>query len=149
MKKVYYPGVILYLILITACSMVDVEKPEGFAEARSGGMYHAVSPEGVRYRVRYVKNYPVKEIDFWQKALKIHLEKEGYDLVSEQVYQTGDKKGVFFEWGAPYGHENYIYMTAIAVFGKKIAIAEAAGEYSLFHKYKEAIISSLQTIRLR
>lgn len=149
MKSRHILCFILSLALMGACSRVGVEKPEGFAEVKTWKSYYAVSPEGVLFRVRYVKNYPVKEINFWQEAVKIHLEREGYELIKEEEFDAGGKKGVFFEWGAPYGHENYVYMTAIAVFGKRISIAEAAGELSLYQKYKEALVSSLKTVKLR
>ena len=141
--------VIFFIILLSACSRIGVEKPEGFADKQSYDTYNAISPEGVQYRIRYVKNYPEKDITFWQEAVKIHLEKEGYEFIAQKEFEAGDKKAILFEWGAPYGHENYIYKTAIAVFGKRIAIAEAAGEYELYHKYRDALVSSLQTIKLK
>lgn len=149
MKTKIIVCIIILPFLFSACSRIGVVKPEGFAEVNAYKSYYAVSPEGVLYRVRYVKNYPVKEIGFWEKAVKIHLEREGYELIAEEKFNTGGKKGVFFEWGAPYGHENYVYMTAIAVFGERIAIAEAAGELSLYHKYRDALVSSLKTVTLK
>ncbi|MBN2532949.1 MAG: hypothetical protein JXB88_08660 [Spirochaetales bacterium] len=149
MKNRFITCIILPLVLISACYKVGVEKPEGFAEIKTCESYYGVSPEGVLYRVRYVKNYPVKEIGFWQEAVKIHLEREGYELIDQTEFDAGGRKGVFFEWGAPYGQENYIYMTAIAVFGKRIAIAEAAGELDLYHKYRQALVASLGTITLK
>ena len=141
--------VILPVLLASGCSRIGVEKPEGFADKQSYDEYNAISPEGVLYRIRYVRNYPEKDISFWQEAVKLHLEKEGYEFLAQEEFTAGNKEAVLFEWGAPYGHENYIYMTAIAVFGKRIAIAEAAGEYELYHTYRDALVSSIKTIRLK
>jgi hypothetical protein len=150
MKNNYILYLIIVLFLISACSKIGVDKPEGFAEIKTTSSYYAVSPEGVLYRVRYVKNYPEKELAFWQEAVKTHLEKEGYELMAVEEFDTGGKKkGIFFEWGAPYGHENYIYMTAISVYRKRIAIAEAAGEYGLYHQYREALLSSMTSMMLK
>jgi hypothetical protein len=133
---------------LCSCTRITAEKPEGFAEAKKDTSYHAISPEGLLYRVRYVKNYPKKEIEFWQEALKNQLIKEGYHFIEEKEFELPGRKGVMFEWGAPYGNENYIYLTAIAVFGDRIAVAEAAGEHALYHLYRDALIKSLSTISL-
>jgi hypothetical protein len=149
MKK----NVIIVICMICAffysCSPVSVNKPEGFAEKYTQSSYNAISPEGVLFRIREVKNYPEKEIGFWQKAVKAHLEKEGYKFVKEEEFTAGSTKGMLFEWGAPYGFENYIYMTGIAVFGRKIIIAEAAGEFSLYNQYRNALLTSLTSMKVQ
>ncbi|MBN1697201.1 MAG: hypothetical protein JW881_06790 [Spirochaetales bacterium] len=132
-----------------SCSRLIVEKPEGFAEMKKDNSYHAISPEGLLYRVRYVENYPKKDLAFWREALKNQLVREGYQPVDEQEFDAPGREGVLFEWGAPYGNENFIYLTAIAVFGDSIAVAEAAGEYNLYGRYREALMDSLKTISLR
>ncbi|MBN2444697.1 MAG: hypothetical protein JXJ04_25300 [Spirochaetales bacterium] len=149
MKIRYCLSIALLLLIISGCSQIGVEKPGGFADKLMYNEYNAISPEGVLYRVRYVKNYPEKDIMFWQKAVKLHLEKEGYDYLTETEFDAKGKKGILFEWGAPYGHENYIYMTAIIVSGKKIAIAEAAGEFTLYQEYKDELLKSVKTITVR
>jgi hypothetical protein len=149
MKSKYIVSIFLICLVMAGCSRVKVEIPKGFADKTVYNEYNAISPEGVLYRVRYVDNYPEKDIAFWQEAVKVHLEKEGYEYISHSEFDAHGKKGVLFEWGAPYGHENYIYMTAILVTGKKIAIAEAAGEFSLYHEYKDALLASVKTIKVQ
>ena len=98
------------LILVTVgavvgCTRFSVSTPEGFAEidVRGRGRYLAVSPEGVRFSLRTVKNYPEKEISFWKDALKNHMEEAGYALIEgPEKISAKDREGVFFEWGAPY-----------------------------------------------
>lgn len=149
MKKSFYIFLGLVLWVSGSCIKIGVVKPEGFAEMEEKGYYKAVSPEGVIYKVRTVENYPLKDLGFWSRALKKHLEDEGYRFVAEKSFNTTTNSGTLFEWGAPYGNEDYIYLTAILVEGKQIIIAEAAGEFSLFVRYREAIQSSLSTLTLR
>jgi hypothetical protein len=142
---------LLLLVLITSCSKINVAKPEGFAEIKERDYYRAVSPEGVMYSVRVARNEPQMNLDFWAKALKNHLAKEGYKVLAEdgESFKTGDKEGILYEWGVPYGNEDYIYLTAIVVSGKTIAIAEAGGEHTDYRDYREALIDSLQSLTIR
>ncbi len=133
---------------VLACSPISVKKPQGFAEQRIGSEYYAISPEGTLFRVRYVKNYPEKELSFWSQAVKKHLEDEGYQFIKEEAFETPRKPGVLFQWGAPYGRDNYIYLTAIVVSGNKIGIAEASCEYSLFAGYRDTLLASIKSITL-
>ena len=133
--------------LLLSCAHISVEKPAGFAEVEKYNRYRAVSPEGMPFRVRTVDNYPVQSLSFWSDSLKNHLVKEGYTLLGEgESFQAGDYEGEMFEWAVPYGHESYIYLTAIIVSEKTIAIAEAAAEHTVYSKHREAVKNSLKSI---
>jgi hypothetical protein len=136
------------LLCLPGCSKIKVKKPEGFAENREGSAYKAISPEGVRYGIRYVKNYPQKDILFWKDALKNHMLKSGYMLIKEDTFTAGTQPGAYFEWGAPYGNQNYINLTAVIIYDREIAIAEAAGEVKLVSSYRNALLESIKTIQL-
>jgi hypothetical protein len=135
-------------LLMIACSPVSLKKPEGFAEQRVGNEYYAISPEGTLFRARSIRNYPEKSLDFWAKAVKKHLEDEGYQFIKEEGFDALKKPGVLFQWGAPYGRDNYIYLTAIIVSGDKIGIAEAACEFSLFAGYRDSLFASIKSITI-
>jgi hypothetical protein len=139
------------LVLITSCSRIKVSKPEGFAEIKERKSYRAVSPEGVLYSVRIARNKPRMDLDFWAKALKNHLVKEGYRILNEEgeSFKTSRTDGILYEWGVPYGNEDYIYLTAIVVSGKTIAIAEAGGEHTNYRSYRTALLESLKTLAIR
>lgn len=134
------------LLLLFSCGAVSIEKPAGFAEIESGKTYRAVSPEGLPFRVRQFKNYPEQDLDFWKQALKVHLTREGYQFISENEAAADGKTVVCCEWGAPWGGDDYIYLTAVTVKGKKILVAEAAGEMKLFEKYRDAILNSIKSL---
>jgi hypothetical protein len=146
------------LLLFVSCgklSRINVELPEGFAEKRTrlvlySSSYKAVSPEGILFGVRSVKNYPPQDLKFWQEALKTHLMKEGYLPKGKEVrFETREEEGVLFEWTIPYGNRNYIYITAIIPVKKRILVCEVAGEYSIYMVYREDILKSLRTISIR
>jgi hypothetical protein len=132
----------------TACSKITVKKPQGFAEVKKNTAYYAVSPEGALFRIRYTDNKPEKNLEFWKMAVKNHMADEGYAFIKEENFSTPGKPGIVFHWGAPFGNRNFVYVTAIIVFGKEIAIAEAACEYSLFRTYEAPIMASIKSISL-
>jgi hypothetical protein len=126
------------------------ELPDGFARVKNNWSYQAVSPEGMQYRVRTVKNYPEQDLEFWTDTLKNHLEKEGYHLLGESLsFQTKNSAGIFCEWLMPYGNADYIYLTAIMISKSRIVIAESAAEYKIYKRYREPVLESLATITLR
>ena len=153
-KKISCGLLIAFSILLAAgCAKPKVDKPQGFAEVEaglfSGPVYKAVSPEGMLYKVRTVKNYPFMELEFWGDSLKNQLIKEGYYLTDKKTdLKTDASEGYLFEWILPYGSDDYIYMTAILLSGRRIIIAESAAEHTIYKKYRGSILDSLKTISL-
>ena len=134
---------LILILLFCSCAKIAVPKPEGFAEIAAGKEYRAVSPEGMPFRVRSFKNYPEMDLAFWKDALKSHLIQEGYKFISEVTPDESREDIVCFEWGAPYGGADYIYLTAVKVKGKKIFVAEAAGKMEIYGKYRQSLLDSL------
>jgi hypothetical protein len=129
---------------------VSVTPPEGFAELTGRGDYEAVSPEGMLFRIKSIKNDPQKDLEFWGDALQNHLAKEGYRLKgAAESFDSGDRDGLAYEWVLPYGRESYLYLTALIVTDKTITLAEAAAPYSVYIEYQGVIRESLATIRPR
>ncbi len=126
-----------------------LEPPAGFAAFDGERIWRALSPEGVAVSVRLVDNDPRQTLTFWAQALKTQLEKSGYTLTAEETLDTRSGKGILFEWAAPVGEDDWIYLTALSVVGERIAIAEAAGEYSLYQKHRPAIVESLRTLQIQ
>jgi hypothetical protein len=153
-NKIVAPIAFAAAVLTLASCATLVQKPEGFAEVFprqvAAAQYKAVSPEGMIYRVRTMRNYPVQTLEFWAQALRNHLEKEGYRSVAVgRSFETTDSSGMIFEWAMPYGNESYIYLTAIVVSEKKIAVAEAAAEHRIYEQYREALLESLSSITIQ
>ena len=151
MKKAGLLLILAGALVLGSCGTIKAAPPEGFAWTKDrSNIFKAVSPEGMKYRIRSTKNYPQKDLEFWEVALESHLLSEGYELFNEPgTFEAYGKKGVFFEWGLSYAGEDHIYLTALIVKGKKIIIAEAAGEMSIYNIYRDSIIESLTTISTR
>lgn len=148
MKSKGFIFILILLWLSGACARVKVANPEGFAKITDKSYFKAVSPEGVVFKVHCEKNYPVKGLEFWGRALRNHLADEGYRFIKEDKFNAGSTPGILFEWGAPYGNEDYIYLTALLVRDRTIAIAEAAGEFTLYTGYRNALLESLASIEI-
>jgi hypothetical protein len=113
--------------------------PEGFALVQKSPVFLAISPEGVRLRVRKVKNYPEQNIGFWMETLDIDLSRRGYIPVDMEL--PGDwGDGENFEtrlWALPLGGQDYLYLTGLRLDGGKIEILEMAGEAEYLLGYLE------------
>ena len=125
--------------------------PEGFAELKSKKTFLAVSPEGMAFRVRTVNNDPSMDLAFWSEAFRIHMEKEGYRIRTGEgdTYPLTAGDTVVYEWVVPYGTMSYIYLTALSVSGKRIAIAEAAGEHEFYKLRRESLLETLEDLKVR
>ncbi|MDY7028257.1 MAG: hypothetical protein SVR04_08180 [Spirochaetota bacterium] len=139
--------VVLSMAMLSSCATVPaVDAPEGFAGYDRQSDFLAVSPEGVRFKVRYEKNEPKQDLEFWKEALEIHMDGSGYEKLSGDTFKTADGEGVYFEWVAPVGQEDWIYLTAVMVHDEWIAVAEAAGSFPVYKKYRDRLMKSLKTI---
>ena len=150
MRRLLLPVVLAMLALTSSCSRISVVPPEGFAELKGGRSYRAVSPEGMLYRIRSIKNEPQKDLTFWGEALENHLSREGYRCEGEvQSFEGEDQKGLYYEWILPSGNQSYFYLTALIVTEKTITLAEAAAPHPVYIQYRQALLDSLASIRPR
>jgi hypothetical protein len=150
MRRLLLSLALVLFTLTVSCSRLSVVPPEGFAELKGGKSYRAVSPEGMLYRIRSIKNEPQKDLSFWGEALQNHLNKEGYRSNGEgQSFESGDLEGMYYEWILPSGNESYFYLTAILVTDRTITLAEAAAPHSVFTRYRQTLVASLGSIRPR
>jgi hypothetical protein len=150
MRRLLLPVAIASLALTISCSRLSVIPPEGFAQLKGGRSYRAVSPEGMLYRVRSIKNEPRKDLSFWGEALENHLIKEGYRSSGKaQSFESGDREGLYYEWVLPSGNQSYFYLTALIVTDRTITLAEAAAPHPVFIQYRQALLDSLASIQPR
>lgn len=136
------------LVFGCATPPVAMDSPEGFARFSDTEEVRAISPEGVLVRARLVDNDPAQSIEFWAQALERQLADSGYLLVDSADFTADGEDGRLMEWLAPVAEDDWIYLTAIAVLGEKIAVVEAAGPAGQYQEYRSAIRDSLRTLRL-
>jgi hypothetical protein len=148
MRRLLLPLALASLAITISCSRLSVIPPEGFAELKGRRSYRAVSPEGMLYRVRSIKNEPQKDLSFWGEALENHLVKEGYRASGKaQSFESGDREGLYYEWVLPSGNQSYLYLTALIVTDRTITLAEAAAPHPVFIQYRQVLLNSLTSIR--
>jgi hypothetical protein len=116
------------------------EGPEGFSVYRDSRLFRAVSPDGVRIRVRVLKPEPVMGLSFWQSAVIQHLVESGYEQRGNvtRLGRTG-QKGFMVRWLLPYGQEEYVYSLAVIPDGKELCLVEIAGRLEAFDLHSAAI----------
>jgi hypothetical protein len=76
------------------------------------------------------------------------MKRSGYILTDEGSFSAIVGSGVFYEWVAPVGRQDWVYLTAIAVEEQTIAIVEAAAPAELYAKHRSAIRESLGSLEL-
>jgi hypothetical protein len=139
---------VVFLVAGCVTPPARTDLPTGFAEYRKSTLFTVVSPEGVSLRVKTTENEPRQSLEFWAEALRLHLQRSGYALVDSGEFQSNVGKGVRYEWVAPVGEEDWVYMTALSVTGDSIVIVEAAGPYEYYQQHSKEIHSSLETLSL-
>jgi len=120
-------------------SPAAIPLPEGFALVDKSPEFLAISPEGVRLRVRKVKNYPEQSVDFWIDTLEKELSNRGYISVDKipDFNWLEDKSFDFSLWALPWGNDNYLYLTGLRVEKGRIEILEMAGSSEYMLQYLE------------
>jgi hypothetical protein len=125
---------------------VDPAVPEGFSAFRKPKRFRAVTPDEVVYRVRTEKHEPEAELAFWKEALKERMVAAGYRVVAESEIQADGATGALLELQAPYGTQDYGYVVAVFPVGKKLVLAEAAGEITKLQARREAVLGAIRAL---
>jgi hypothetical protein len=149
--KVLFAALPLILCLAMGCVHTTAGNgnriPAGFAPYTQTTKIKAVSPEGVVYRVRSEDNKPFAELTFWKEALKKRMLDAGYIFLNEAPIEADAQEGYLLELTAPYGQQDYTYLVAVFVHGKKIIIAEAAGEVGDLAARRTAVLEAIQNLK--
>lgn len=119
-----------------------VSTPDGFSAWRKPSRYRAASPNGVLYRVRSEKHKPQADVDFWREAVRERMSAAGYKVVAETERPTGGR----IELASPLGTEDWTYIVQFTVDGKKLHVAEAAGEVSRLDGHRSSLEKALDTL---
>lgn len=123
--------------------------PDGFAPYKMRREARAVSPDGVVMRVRAEKHRPQADLPFWEEALLERMAAAGYRKAGDPERITVDgAEGSLVVFNAPMGVDDYTYMVAIFPRGRKLIIAEAAGEIATFDEHEEAVRAAIAGLGL-
>jgi Domain of unknown function (DUF4349) len=146
-------SLLILIVLLIGSKKLEVEiphePPRGFAELQTTDWFSAMSPEGMIFRIRLIKNLPVQDLQFWSEALTTHLLNEGYVSIStENEFNTAQNTGLFSEWTVPFKNDTYKYLSGVMVSDNSIAVIEAAADHSIYNQHRESIVKNLETIKI-
>ena len=142
------------LLLAVQCRSFEATAPQGFAvyESRSlfSNEYKAITGDGVRYRVRTVKNEPEGDAALWKQTLVKGLEKKGFRILNSSSLQTEQGRSMqVVNSQLSAGGEDYLYLTAFIIDGKRIILVEAGGLKELMSVHEKGLQNSLRAIKVQ
>jgi hypothetical protein len=133
--------------VVLIAGALTVPAVAGFALVEGRGDERVyVTPEGFYCRFYAEENYPAKDLAFWRDALRNKMDVSGYTALHEEGFSSAQSSACYLEWGAPLGNEDYVYATALAVKDGRLYVGEAAGEMSLFRKYRAPIVAAFREL---
>ena len=138
---------IVSIFTVSCTAPYKVPVPVGFARYTALKEFKTISPEGIIFQVRAVKNKPYANLSFWHEALKKRMTDAGYRLINDTLVTENQEKAVC-EFAAPIGQKDYLYHIEIIVKEKEIIIIEATGEVVLYEQQTKAINESIKAIQL-
>lgn len=147
-KGILSTFVLLNLTLLSCVTpRVTMEVPEGFSRFQDTEDLEMISAEGILLRARLIENAPEQTVSFWATALDTHMTDSGYTLLDEGSVDNGE--GVWFEWIAPVGGEDWVYLNAIFVQGGHIVLIESAAEEPLYRECRSALLDVLPSVSIQ
>lgn len=123
-----------------------VSAPEGLAGWKDKRSYRAIAPDQTIFRLRTARQKPAATLEFWKEAVRDRMEAAGYTTLGEGEISAGELPGAFIELAAPVGTEDWLYWVAFFPDGKRIIIAEGAGEVLRFAKHRDAIVAAVRAM---
>jgi hypothetical protein len=156
MKTTWFSICWIFMALLPAahCRSFQVTPPQGFAVYESESPifvneYRAITADGVRYRVRVVKNEPEGDATLWKQTLIKGLEKKGYRILSSDSLKTDQGRTVqYVNSQLSAGGMDFLYLTGFIVDGRRIIIVEAGGTKELMSMHEKALQNSIRSLRL-
>jgi hypothetical protein len=121
--------------------------PDGFSAWRKKGRYRAASADDVLFRVRTERHKPKGELSFWKEAVRVRMQAAGYKVVEEKDLGIVGVNGATLELVAPVGTEDWTYLIGFFPAGRRIIVAEAAGEVTKFEARREQILTAIKDIQ--
>lgn len=136
-------------LVLFSCAHFKAQPPSGFAAYKKRCTFEAVSPDGVVYRIKTVKNKPAAQLPFWSEAVLTRMRNAGYSIVDTSSISIQGNDAFIMEFAAPLGNEDQSYLVVVIYSSARLTIVEAACEVSKFQMRKPDIIKAIKEIELR
>ncbi len=136
-------------VALTSCGPpYTMAPPDAFKRFEQINTFQLITADGVMLKGREVEieDHSEADLDFWQDALKRHMEQNGYVLKSEEHIETEEKlEGHNLSFLIPYGAEDWMFTVTIFVEEDTVYILEGAGPYDRYANIEEDLLASLKT----
>ncbi|MEZ4235347.1 MAG: DUF4349 domain-containing protein [Myxococcota bacterium] len=120
--------------------------PDGLSAWRNRHRYRAASPDDVLFVLRSERHKPKSDLAFWKEAVRVRMVAAGYKVLGEGDVVANGVDGGLIDVAAPVGTEDWEYLIAFFPNGRRVVIAEAAGEVSALDARREAILAAFARI---
>lgn len=142
-------GLIVLLALTQSCSSFEISKPEGFAAyQKQRSQFRAISPKGVRFMVKEIRNDPKGNLATWTDIIESHLMNLGYHGIQKQEIKTKQgTKGSLIVSHYNLHNRQYTYLLALFVKEDKIILIQTAGEAKEHQNHSLNIIEAIKTLQ--
>jgi len=141
---------IIFLLFLLSCGSIDFPKPRGFADYEDkSSTYRAVTPEGVRLKVRFIKNESKATTSMWIQSINHQLQGKGYHRKLKRDISSSDgKKGMYAEYNYRHYGRNHSYFICIFAKKDKIYIIECGGLSKDYTLHKTALLDAVQKCKV-
>lgn len=144
------------LFVTVQCRSFDATAPDGFAVYDNGWgsvfskEFKAITSDGIRYRVREVKNEPKGDAVLWQQTLRKSLEKRGFRIINDSFLTTDqNKRANFIDSQLSAGGHDYLYFIAFIVDNDRIIVTEAGGKKESMEPYKTQLQKAVKSLKIQ
>lgn len=123
-----------------------MQTPAGFQRYKKSPGLKMITADGVRLKVREVKNYPLASLAFWEEATERHLLAKGYQRKGKRRFKTQKGlEGATLELLMPRGAKDWVLQETIFVRGDRIWLVEVAGPFDRFAPLEKSLQAALRT----
>lgn len=147
--------VVMAMSLPFACRDFQAKAPEGFARYEDSTLglpareFRAISADGVRFRVKAVRNEPAGDAVLWTAALRRSLERKGYRLSESASLRTEDGHDLVVIHGVVgLGGVDYGYALGFSVHDDTVVIAEAGGPQEAMVLHAKEIDAAFRSVKI-
>ena len=153
MKGLAVKGIMMLSLLafFGGCTSFTIDRPVDFSQYKvHSDWYRAIAADGVRIRVRLVKNESKGSAAMWRTAALRHLKKNGYrETAQKEIKTVSGAEASHSEYASHYFGREFIYTLTLLVKEKHIAVIETAGETKYYEAHRESLMKAIKSFSFK
>jgi len=149
MKTLRFTGMLL-IIVNASCINYTINIPDDFVVYDREAHFKAITADGIRMKIKKIKNEPKGDILLWSRTIELHLKSRGYQIIkNDEIKTVSGLQGRAMLSLFKYHRKDYSYLTAIFVHKKYVYLIESAGPYDIFNNHQKNIYKSIRSFRIK